>query len=181
MTPFQANVPVVLDGVGVFPGQYVFADSSGAVVIPAGQVDEVLAEARRIEASDAASRDQIAREQPPEVELSRIGSELPGINGKWRGLEEFGSAMESYIDALADLHLEAERIIDLGKDGVLVLVRQTAKGKTSGLPFHHEFGDLFTLRDGKILSYASYWDRAEAVAAAGVKGESAGHGAGSVR
>ena len=32
VTPFQANVPVVLQGVGVVPGQYVFADSSGAVV-----------------------------------------------------------------------------------------------------------------------------------------------------
>ena len=35
------------------PGQYVFADSSGAVVIPDGQIDEVLAEARKIEAEDA--------------------------------------------------------------------------------------------------------------------------------
>ena len=45
------------------PGQYVFADSSGAVVIPDGQLDEVLAEARKVEAADAASRDQMAREQ----------------------------------------------------------------------------------------------------------------------
>ena len=63
LTPFQANVPVVLQGVGVVPGQYVFADSSGAVLIPDGQIDEVLAEARKVEATDAASRDQIAREQ----------------------------------------------------------------------------------------------------------------------
>jgi regulator of RNase E activity RraA len=33
----------------------VFADSSGAVLIPDGQIDEVLAEARKIEATDAAS------------------------------------------------------------------------------------------------------------------------------
>ena len=63
VTPFQANVPVVLDGVGVMPGQYVFADSSGAVVIPDGQIDEVLTEARKVEAEDAAFRDQIAREE----------------------------------------------------------------------------------------------------------------------
>jgi regulator of RNase E activity RraA len=49
--------------VGVVPGQYVFADSSGAVLIPEGQIDEVLAEARTVEATDAASRDQIAREE----------------------------------------------------------------------------------------------------------------------
>jgi 4-hydroxy-4-methyl-2-oxoglutarate aldolase len=45
------------------PGQYVFADSSGAVVIPCDQIDEVLAEARKIEAADAASRDQITGER----------------------------------------------------------------------------------------------------------------------
>jgi 4-hydroxy-4-methyl-2-oxoglutarate aldolase len=50
--------------VGEVPGQYVFADSSGAVLIPDGQIDEVLAEARKVEATDAASRDQIARGAP---------------------------------------------------------------------------------------------------------------------
>jgi 4-hydroxy-4-methyl-2-oxoglutarate aldolase len=64
VTPFQANVPVVVSGVGVVPGQYLFADSSGAVVIPDSQIDQVLAEARAIEADDADSRDQITREDP---------------------------------------------------------------------------------------------------------------------
>jgi 4-hydroxy-4-methyl-2-oxoglutarate aldolase len=63
VTPFQANVPVVLDGVGVMPGNYVFADSSGALVIPDGEIDDMLAEARRIKEGDAASRDRIARGQ----------------------------------------------------------------------------------------------------------------------
>jgi 4-hydroxy-4-methyl-2-oxoglutarate aldolase len=62
VTPFQVNVPVVLDRVAVVPGSYVFADSSGAVVIPARQVEEVLEEARKVEAADAASREAIARE-----------------------------------------------------------------------------------------------------------------------
>jgi 4-hydroxy-4-methyl-2-oxoglutarate aldolase len=66
VTPFQANVPVVLAGVAVMPGQYVFADSSGAVVIPEGQIEEVLAEARKVEAADDAFRDQSAREQDRE-------------------------------------------------------------------------------------------------------------------
>ena len=44
-------------------GQYVFADSSGAVIIPDHQLDEVLATARRVEAEDAGFRDQIARER----------------------------------------------------------------------------------------------------------------------
>jgi regulator of RNase E activity RraA len=62
VTPFQANVPIVLKGVGVLPGNYVFADSSGAVVIPGGQIEEVLSEARSVEAADAGFREQIANE-----------------------------------------------------------------------------------------------------------------------
>jgi 4-hydroxy-4-methyl-2-oxoglutarate aldolase len=64
VTPFQANVPVVLDRVGVMPGQYVYADSSGAIVIPDGQLEEVLAEARSIVAGDERFRADIAREEP---------------------------------------------------------------------------------------------------------------------
>jgi 4-hydroxy-4-methyl-2-oxoglutarate aldolase len=62
VTPFQANVPVVVGGVGVMPGQYVYADAAGAVVIPEGEVDDVLAEARKIEAEDEAFRAGIVGE-----------------------------------------------------------------------------------------------------------------------
>ena len=75
VTPFQANVPVVVSGVGVMPGQYVYADSSGAVVIPDGQLDGVLAEARKIEAADERFRAEIVRE-----DLS--GSPLEGRRGE---------------------------------------------------------------------------------------------------
>ena len=62
VTPLQANVPVVVSGVGVIPGMYVYADASGAVVIPDHQLDEVLSVAREIVADDARFREDIARE-----------------------------------------------------------------------------------------------------------------------
>jgi 4-hydroxy-4-methyl-2-oxoglutarate aldolase len=67
VTPFEANRPVVIDGVGIRPGDFVFADSSGAVAIPAGQVVEVMAEARRIVAADAGFMEQIRTEDPADV------------------------------------------------------------------------------------------------------------------
>jgi 4-hydroxy-4-methyl-2-oxoglutarate aldolase len=63
VTPFQANVPVVVSGVGVVPGQYVFADSSGAVLIPDGQVEEVIAGARAVAAEDDEYRSEIRQER----------------------------------------------------------------------------------------------------------------------
>jgi regulator of RNase E activity RraA len=52
--PFAANVPVGLCGVTVFPGDWIYADASGAVVSPPGDVGEILEEAARIERRDAA-------------------------------------------------------------------------------------------------------------------------------
>lgn len=62
VTPFQANVPVVIEGVGMFPGDYVYADDSGAVVIPAGEVEEVLEGARAVVEEDRGYLEQIKGE-----------------------------------------------------------------------------------------------------------------------
>lgn len=51
--PFSANVPVVVGGVTVLPGDWVYADGAGAVVIPSGDLREILEEAERIEDRDA--------------------------------------------------------------------------------------------------------------------------------
>jgi 4-hydroxy-4-methyl-2-oxoglutarate aldolase len=53
VTPFEVNRPVVVGGVGVRPGDHVFADGSGAVVIPRGQVEAVLDDALRTKESEA--------------------------------------------------------------------------------------------------------------------------------
>ena len=103
-----------------------------------------------------------------DVEYSRIGAETPALEGRWLGLDEMRTAMREYLEAVADLRIEAERIIDLGGERVLVLSRHTARGKQSGVPIEHEIGDVFTLRDGKIVRFDSYWDRAEALEAVGL-------------
>jgi regulator of RNase E activity RraA len=64
VTPFQANVPVVISGVGIFPGDYVYADSAGAVAIPRSQIRDVLNEAGRVAEEDAGYREAIKAEHP---------------------------------------------------------------------------------------------------------------------
>ncbi|MFD3482867.1 RraA family protein [Streptomyces sp. NPDC058665] len=61
--PLAANVPVEVGGVGVVPGDYVYADASGAVVIPNGSLERVLAEALKVEAEDAGFAAEIAAEE----------------------------------------------------------------------------------------------------------------------
>ena len=55
VTPFEANRPVVVNGVAVRPGDYVFADASGAAVIPHVQVSTVLHGAVSVVSDDAAT------------------------------------------------------------------------------------------------------------------------------
>lgn len=62
--PFAANVAVEIAGVTVQPGDYVYADTSGGVVIPAASIDEVLAEAHEVDADDAAFVARIRSERP---------------------------------------------------------------------------------------------------------------------
>ena len=104
----------------------------------------------------------------PDIEYLRTGTGNPIMEGRWLGRDEVSTAMRDYIRAFSDLRIEAERIVDLGGDRVLVLTRHTARGKQSGVPIEHKIGDLFTMRDGRIVRYDSYWIRAEALEAAGL-------------
>jgi regulator of RNase E activity RraA len=62
--PFAANIVVEIGGVCVVPGDYVYADASGAVVVPRASLQRVIDEALSIEAEDARSLERIAAEQP---------------------------------------------------------------------------------------------------------------------
>ena len=62
VTPYQANVPVVVSQVGIHPGDFVYADSAGAVIVPPSQVDAVLEEALRVNEEDRSAVRTIAEE-----------------------------------------------------------------------------------------------------------------------
>ena len=65
--PWAADVAVQVGGVTIHPGDYVFADSAAAVIIPAADLEWVLAEAHKIDASDAGWIVKIKAEDPAEV------------------------------------------------------------------------------------------------------------------
>jgi regulator of RNase E activity RraA len=60
--PFGVNVPVSVGGVTVLPGDYIYADDSGAAVIPAAVLQTVLEEAVRVEKEDERSIEAIKQE-----------------------------------------------------------------------------------------------------------------------
>ena len=77
-------------------------------------------------------------------------------------------AAVAYLDAWEELRNEAERFIDLG-DRVLVLDRQTGRGRRSGAVLDHELAQVFTVRGEAIVRWQSYWHRSEALEAVGLR------------
>lgn len=72
-----ADEPVVVGEVTVAPGDYVYADRAGAVVVPRALADEVLDEAVRIEEEDAEYKEQVAKEDREAI-LEGAGAGVEG-------------------------------------------------------------------------------------------------------
>ena len=67
VVPVAVNVPVVLGGVRVIPGDYIYADDAAIVIIPEKDIESVLKEAFSIENEDALFIEKIKNEKPEEV------------------------------------------------------------------------------------------------------------------
>ncbi len=67
VVPTAVNGPIVLDGIRIVPGDYVYADDAALVVIPESRILDVLQEAVRVEAEDAHFIQQIKAEDPQEI------------------------------------------------------------------------------------------------------------------
>jgi ketosteroid isomerase-like protein len=107
----------------------------------------------------------------PDVEYSRSasggGSTVVGLSGTARGVEAMVKAGLEWLETFDRLRVQAERFIEVG-DSVVVFVRHTGNAKASGLPIEGEFADVLTLREGRVIRFAQYRDRADALEAAGL-------------
>ncbi len=73
--PYLTNVPVCVDGVTVVLGDYVFAQGSTAVIIPADSAEDILKKARNIMQKMDQAKDSAVNEDPQKV-LSQGSSEI---------------------------------------------------------------------------------------------------------
>ena len=80
---------------------------------------------------------------------------LVGLVRSWRG------AWENY-------EVEAEQLLDAGDDRVVVLLRETGRGKRGGVELTNRWGQVTTVRDGKIAHTLVYRVPEEALKAVGL-------------
>jgi len=85
----------------------------------------------------------------------------------YRGIEAIRKQHQGWLDAYPDLRVEPLEICVNG-DLVFVWTRFTGHGADSGAAMEMELAHVVTIEDGKTRRIQEYFDRAEALAAAGL-------------
>jgi ketosteroid isomerase-like protein len=109
----------------------------------------------------------------PEIEFhineSPTGGFLPpDLLGVHHGHEGYLHVWEALIEAMEDLKLEPEEVIDFG-DRLLVAGRSSGHGSSSGVPVDRPYFQIFTLRRGLVIRQEDFTDRDKALEAAGLR------------
>jgi uncharacterized protein len=90
-----------------------------------------------------------------------------GGDGERLGRGRLRESLKSLFDAWESYHLEAERIEDLG-DRVVAIVRETARGRASGVEVDGRWGYVLTVKDGQIVRVEAYRDADRALEVTGL-------------
>jgi ketosteroid isomerase-like protein len=94
-------------------------------------------------------------QQPPDAEVVRGIDAVQRSTRRWFG---------TFEDCTRDL----EELIDAG-DEVIAVVRVRGKGRGSGARIEGRVAQVWTFRNGKVVRYRDFRDKAEALKAAGLK------------
>lgn len=83
------------------------------------------------------------------------------------GLEELAKYLASWRATWTDHSFSLQRAVDAG-DRVVAVIEESGKGKSSGAPVTIRYGQVITVRDGKIVETVVYRDPDDAFDAAGL-------------
>src|SRR6478672_6473810 len=100
----------------------------------------------------------------PEVAFSQPALE-PGA-GTFHGHEGVSQAMAKWTAAWKDYRVQVEDLADLGEH-VLADTRHRGRGRHSGVEVDQHIFQVLTLCNGKIVRMRMYYDRGDALKAAG--------------
>jgi ketosteroid isomerase-like protein len=103
----------------------------------------------------------------PEVEIVVIGGPEPSSHV---GSSDAEPHIEAFLNLWEDYRVEAEDYLELDDERVLVLTRQTGRGKRSRVEITQRRATLFHIQGGKVIRRVNYWDRDRALADLGFEG-----------
>jgi ketosteroid isomerase-like protein len=91
--------------------------------------------------------------------------------GEYHGLDGLAAAWRDFLSAWEDFRVHTERVVP-GDEGVYaLLLRLRGRGRGSGVETDAEVANVVHMKDGRITHLEMFWDRAEALTAAGAHEE----------
>ena len=109
--------------------------------------------------------DAVFRDQRPDVELTTP----PGPNaGAYRGREEVQGFWEEMLTAFDAASAEPEELFESGEQ-VAVVVRARVRPKDSSAEVENRTGQLWTIRDGAVVSMRMFPQPEKTLEAAGLR------------
>jgi ketosteroid isomerase-like protein len=102
-----------------------------------------------------------------DIEWLEVGGVPERADTEIQGRATVRAGFDSLFDAWQSYWLEPEDVFDVD-DRVVAILREVARGRTSGLEVASRWGYVITVRDGKLTRVESYRDPREALDAAGV-------------
>jgi ketosteroid isomerase-like protein len=88
--------------------------------------------------------------------------------GVYQGVESIDRYFDRFRESFDEFTFETEQFIELDEERVLWLFRLRTRGKDSGATTEATPGWIFTIRGGKATRIDAFFDRSEALAAAGL-------------
>jgi ketosteroid isomerase-like protein len=101
----------------------------------------------------------------PEIEWRAIDGAVDDV-GVIRGRDALRRYYEDWIDTLAELRADVEEILCESDDRVAAVIRNSGRGRTSGVPTKGRYYIACIVRDGRIVAGREYATPEEALAQA---------------
>jgi ketosteroid isomerase-like protein len=130
---------------------------------------------RALEAWNAFMRGELSSEAyaesfDPQSELVWSGERIyPDTPQRLRGLKDVIAFTEEFRNGWDALRQELLEISEIPDGRVLALIRQSGRGRESGVPISIHFFELCTIRDGKLGRIEYFRHRVDALEAAGLR------------
>lgn len=100
----------------------------------------------------------------PEIEWRAVDGAADDV-GVIRGREALRRYYEDWIDTLAELRAEVEEILYEDDDRVAAVIRNSGRGRASGVPTMGRYYVACIVREGRIVAGREYATREEALEA----------------
>ncbi len=96
-----------------------------------------------------------------------VGPELSVEPDTYRGYDGIRRYFNSFRDAMDEIRFHPESFREAGAS-VVVALRLSAKGRSTGITVEQRLGQVWTIRDGKALQVQSYLSYGEALQTVGL-------------